>query len=52
MRFDAATLDVGGQKQFFVDDMIIETVCELTRTLHQPVKFPGTGWQTTTENVG
>jgi predicted GH43/DUF377 family glycosyl hydrolase len=38
MKYDAAMLDIGREKQVFVDDLIIESVEHVCRTWHQPVR--------------
>ena len=39
MQFDATMLDIGREEQVFVDDLIIESVENVCRTWHQPVKL-------------
>ena len=38
MHYDAAMLDIGREKQIFVDDLIIESIENVSRTWHQPVR--------------
>lgn len=38
MRYDAAMLDIGREKQIFIDDLIIESIENICRTWHQPVR--------------
>ena len=38
MHYDAAMLDIGREKQIFVDDLIIESIENVCRTWHQPVR--------------
>lgn len=38
MRYDATMLNIGREKQILVDDLIIESVENVCRTWHQPVK--------------
>ena len=41
IRYDPAMLAIQGEKQLFLDDLLIETVCEITRTFHRPVEYEG-----------
>jgi len=38
MKYDATMLDIGNDKQVFVDDLLIESVENICRTWHQPVR--------------
>ena len=38
MRYDAVMLDIGGENQVFVDDLIVESIENVCRTWHQPVR--------------
>ena len=38
MRYDATMLDIGREKQVFVDDLLIESAEHICRTWHQPVR--------------
>ena len=38
--YDATMLSISGEKQVFVDDLIIESVEHIRRTWHQPVRAP------------
>ena len=38
MKFDPTMLNIGKEKQIFVDDLVIESVENICRTWHQPVK--------------
>jgi hypothetical protein len=38
IKYSPTMLAIMGEKQFFFDDLIIETVHEITRTFHQPAK--------------
>jgi len=38
MKYDATMLDIGSDKQVFVDDLVIESVENICRTWHQPVQ--------------
>jgi len=42
MKFSPTMLAIHDQKQLFVDDLLIETVHEITRTFHRPVISNGT----------
>ena len=35
------TVDVGGRKQLFVDDAIVDSVHNLRKTMHRPQRHPG-----------
>jgi len=37
-RYEPTMLAIHENKQFFVDDLLVETVHEVTRTFHQPIK--------------
>jgi hypothetical protein len=39
MMFDAAMLNIGSQKQLFLDDLLIESAENVCRTWHQPEKY-------------
>ena len=41
MKYDAAMLNIGRDKQLLVDDLVIESVENICRTWHKPVKFQG-----------
>ena len=38
MKFDPTMLNIGREKQIFIDDLVIESVENISRTWHQPVK--------------
>src|SRR5687767_3767865 len=38
LKYDATMLDIGSDKQVFVDDLVIESVENVCRTWHQPVR--------------
>lgn len=41
MRLDPTMLDIGDQKQLFLDDLLIESAENVCRTWHQPEKYGG-----------
>jgi len=39
MHYELSVLAIHGERQLFFDDPSIETVCEVTRTFHQPTEY-------------
>ncbi len=39
MHYELSVLAIHGERHLFSDDLLIETVCEVTRTFHQPTEY-------------